>query len=300
MRTIVYILVFFLFGGCSKTTVDFERTSLIFGRQKIEVLTAHELFENFITAKGDYSKDVFTPIKNEFIENAEYPFILESIEGAINPDQKLKAFHEKLKALDFKQLIAPELQKIVGELPGPDTKILFIPANPAYVDFFMQNQIAVTAITVGAGKIIVSINPESDFWEDQLPYVLAHEYHHSVWTARNFTTKDFTPLEYLIFEGRADSFAKMLYPDINNPWTHMIDARTEKKVWNIIKPELFKRETEMNDLMMVGNEEIPYCSGYTIGFNIVQKFKKNNPDISDRIIIDLDPAHILELSLYEE
>ncbi len=72
----------------------------------------------------------------------------------------------------------------------------------------------IQAITVGTGKIIVSIDPTSDYWEEQLPYVLAHEYHHSVWTSRNFTTTDFTPLEYLILEGKADSFAKNLGANI--------------------------------------------------------------------------------------
>jgi uncharacterized protein YjaZ len=54
----------------------------------------------------------------------------------------------------------------------------------------------------------------------------------------------------------------------------------------------------MNDQMMVGNEEIPYGSGYTIGFNIVEEFKRNNPKIKDSVLIDMKPERILELSSY--
>ncbi|WP_372652505.1 DUF2268 domain-containing putative Zn-dependent protease [Draconibacterium sp.] len=300
MKHIIYILGLISFISCSNSDIDFERASLIVNNQKIELLTANEIFENYLIKKSDYLSNVISHIENEFLENAEYPFIIESIKTEITPDEKLFGFTEKIKNIDFKKLTEPFLNKIIAELPGPDTKILFIPSNPAFVDFFRNYQIGVTAITVGTGKIIVSIDPTSNNWQEQLPYVLAHEYHHSVWTSRNFKTKDFTPLEYLIFEGRADSFAKQLYPEVNSPWTNMINQVEEKKVWKIIKPELNKRETKMNDLMMIGNDEIPYCSGYTIGFNIVKKFKENNPNINDKSLIDMEPEIILELSEYEK
>jgi len=299
MRTTLSILTFLLLFSCVKTEIDFERTSLVINDQKFELLTANELFRNYISSKGNYSTDIVNVIEKEYKEQAEYPFILESIKGEIEPNEGLKEFLGKLQPIDFKKMVEPSLRKIITELPGPNTKILFIPMNPAYVDFFRKYQIAVTAITVGSGRIIVSINPTSINWEEQLAYVLAHEYHHSVWTSRNFKTKDFTPLEYLIFEGRADSFAKKLFPDVNNPWTQMIGKSDEKRVWNIIKPELYERDTEMNDLMMIGNEEIPYCSGYTIGFNIVEQFKKYYPEINDSILIDIEPDKILKMSLYD-
>jgi len=184
-------------------------------------------------------------------------------------------------------------------LPGPATKILFIPANPAFRNHYKKYNIGVTAITLGSGKIIVSIDPTFENWKELLPYVLAHEYHHSVWTSRNFETIKFSLLEFLIFEGRADSFASSVYPYKNIPWTSIINQETENRVWEIIKPDLDMRGPTICDNVMIGSDEIPFASGYTIGFNIVQSFKENKPEFSDNEIIDFSPQKILNMSGYE-
>ena len=300
MKGIIYILVLFFFLSCSKNDINFERTKIFVGGQEIEILTAHKIFDNYLLNKKEYFRNVYQKIESEFEENAEYPFLLETIKRVIKPDESLKEEIFLLKQCDFKNIVDSSFQKIIKELPGPKTKILFIPVNPKHRNLYRQYEVGVVAITVGAGKIIVSIDPTSSYWEEQLPYVLAHEYHHSVWTSRNFTTKDFTPLEYLILEGKADSFAKNLFPKIDMAHTKIIDEEKERFVWNLIKPELNNRKSEMNDLMMIGNENIPAASGYTIGFNIVELYKRNNQNVHDSLIIDIEPEQILLLSKYDE
>jgi len=116
-----------------------------------------------------------------------------------------------------------------------------------------------------------------------------HEYHHSVWTSRNFETADFTPLEYIIFEGKADSFADKIFPNTNHTFINMLDEKNEKRIWNLIKPEMNQRNTNMNDKIFYGTEDIPYGSVYAIGSNIIESFKKNNPEINDAELIDMSP-----------
>lgn len=60
------------------------------------------------------------------------------------------------------------------------------------------------------------------------------------------------------------------------------------------------RDSEINDKLMSGTHEIPAGSIYSIGFNIVESFKINNPQISDRELIDMTPGQILLLSKYDE
>ena len=133
-----------------------------------------------------------------------------------------------------------------------------------------------------------------------LPYALAHEYHHSVWTSRNFQTADLTPLEYIILEGKADSFADEIYPITDHPFINKLDKNIEKRVWNLIKPELDKRNSTINDKIYYGTKDIPYGSVYAIGFNIIKSFKANNPGIIDAELIDMSPEKILLLSKYDE
>ena len=300
MKRTVYFLVLFVLLSCSNNEIPYETTKISISGQEIEILTAFKIFDNYLLHKRGYFRNIYKRIEREFKPNAEYPFILETIQNEIKPNESLEKAILLLKQCDIQNIVDSSFQKIIKELPGPKTKILFIPANPEYSGYYRQFKIGVVAITVGAGKIIVSIDPTSDYWEEQLPYVLAHEYHHSVWTSRNFITADFTPLEYLVFEGKADSFAKNLFPKIDMPHTKVIDANKERFVWDLIKPELNKRKSVMNDLMMTGNENIPASSGYTIGFNIVELYKRNNQNVHDSLIIDIKPEQILFLSEYDE
>ena len=80
----------------------------------------------------------------------------------------------------------------------------------------------------------------------------------------------------------------------------MLTEDDEKRVWNLVRPEMNKRNSAMNDNIMIGTDEIPYASGYTIGFSIIEAFKMNNPQISDIELIDITAEQILLLSKYDE
>lgn len=300
MNKICYILISIALLSCQRHKNDFERTTTIIGNQKFEILTANTIINDFISRESSYSRDVYKIIENEFGNNLEYSFLLETLKAEIKPDEKLKEEIEILKSYNFKLIVESTFKSVVNELPGPDTKILFIPANPKYKDVFESYGIGITAVTVGTGKIIVSINPTIDNWEQLLPYTLAHEYHHSVWTSRNFETSEFTPLEYLVLEGRADSFAKELFPNTKHPFIKTLSKEQEKRVWGLIKLEMNVRNSEFNDKMMDGTKEIPTGSVYSIGFNIIESFKINNPQIDDKELIDMTPEQILLLSKYDE
>ncbi len=297
LKTFLLILVALI--SCQKSEYDFERSKLFINNQQFEILTAYNILDNFIANRSNYMQDVYKQIENEFIHNAEYPFMLETIKKEIKPDENLKEELEILKDIDFIQIVDSAFRLITKELPGPDTKILFT-ANPEYRELYKTFGIGMHAITVGTGKIIVSIDPTFKNWQQLLPYTLAHEYHHSVWTSRNFVTADFTPLEYLVLEGRAESFAKGLFPIANHPFMNMLTEIQERRIWNLIRTEVNKRNSEMNDNMMYGTKEIPYGSVYTIGFNIIESFKRNNPKIDDKELIDITPDQILLLSKYDE
>ena len=278
---------------------NFERTKITINDQQFEVLTAWGLFDKYLVGKSNYT-DIFNRIKKEFSQDMEYPFLLDAIQGEIKPDENLSLEVKLMKNIDFVKIVDSTFQTVTKELSGPDTKILFIPANPANRKFYQEFGIGLHAFTLGAGKIIVSFDPTFHNWKQLLPYSLAHEYHHSVWTSRNFTTSSFTPLEYVVLEGKADSFANKLFPDSGHPFTNMLDEKTELRIWNLIKPEMNKIDADINNKIMYGTKDIPYGSVYAIGFKIVESFKKNNPLINDRELIDISPKEILLQSKYEE
>jgi uncharacterized protein YjaZ len=255
-------------------------------------------------AKKLYRDYIYNPIVETFASKCEYPFLTKSIESPITDLEALDKEIRMLSNSDAEKIVNTALLKASKVLPGPDTTVVLLAMNPQYRLLFAERKLAnmntgVMAITVGSGVIIVSIDPTIPKWEYIFPYVIAHEYHHSVWTSRNFKTSNFSLLEYLVFEGRADSFAKTLYPDVEAPWVQVIGKEREEAIWSKIRKWLNEKNSDMNSRIMTGDNEIPFGSGYTIGFNIVQEFIKNNPEVDVHKWTDMDFETIFINSNYE-
>ena len=300
----ILIMLFYLLG-CRSSTSEFERTNVIINNQKFELITTYSLFDDYLSQQNNSdltsasNNIIYEPIRKEIIDGAEAPFMFETIRIPYQPGDLLKNEVELLRSSDLLGITKKALSNITSNLPGPDTKIIFMPANPAMHDLFMKYNLCMNGVTLGSGKIIIMIDPAFQQWKKTLPMVLAHEYHHSTWISRNWKDSDFTLLEYLIFEGRADAFASNLYKDVENPWTTMINKEQEDEVWELIKPEIFMKGHDRINKVMWGNKDIPVGSGYAIGLHIVKSFKLNNPKHSDREIIDLQPEEILKMSTYK-
>jgi uncharacterized protein YjaZ len=306
-QTRIYLLLFVLFQiyGCNSNAVEFERTKVTINKQKFEIITTYSLFDDYLSRqnysdlKSASDNIIYEPLRKEIIDGAEAAFMFETIRIPFQPGDFLKKEVEQLKSSDLVDIAKKALSNITSNLPGPDTKIIFMPANPAMHDLFAKYNLCMNGVTLGSGKIIIMIDPSFPRWRKTLPMVLAHEYHHSTWISRNWKDPDFSLLEYLIFEGRADAFASNLYKEVENPWTKMINGDQERKVWKLIRPEILLKGHDRINKVMWGDKDIPVGSGYTIGFNIVKSFKKNNPGYSDRKIIDLKPEEIFQMSKYD-
>ena len=266
IRFSILIVVILLFTGCENDIPDFERTNFKINGQEFEILSTNRIFNNYVNKYKSYKdfsqaseKLIFNQIEREILKDAEAPFMINSIKI---PYELTENFGKQIslqgtsEAID---VIKMSLQSITDLLPGTDTKIIILPTSALTQEMLEKYGLPGYGVTIGSGKIIIAINQTSPNWKEFLSYAIAHEYHHSTWTSRNWISSDFSLVGYLIFEGRADAFA-----------------------------------VGLNDSI-----EIPYGSGYTIGYGIVKAFKENNPDYSDLEIIDMLPEKILKLSGYK-
>jgi hypothetical protein len=89
------------FSYQKSTGYDFERIKVKINNQQFEILTAYNIFDDYITNKSDYIENIFLKIKNEFNHNAEYPFLLDAIKDEINPDKELKNEIGIMRGIDF-------------------------------------------------------------------------------------------------------------------------------------------------------------------------------------------------------
>ncbi len=306
------IIIFFLgLFACDSDSQDSQFKSINFSQSgcNFSIVSAYLNMAVYINAAKEnrnnlgklYNKYVYSPIWRNFASKGEYSFLAESIKSPITDLETLSEEVEILSGSGVEAIVKEALVKISGNLHGPDTEIYLLAIDPKYKQYTPKNlMIGVMAHTFGSGKILLLIDPTITGWEKILPKVIAHEYYHSVWTSRNFKTKNFSVLEYLIFEGCADSYANLLYPDIKTPWTNLFGTEKEKSVWYEMKGFLKSRDAQVMGRMVGGDKNIPLGSVYTIGFRIMPEFIKNNPGITMPEWTDKTAEDILAGSKYED
>jgi uncharacterized protein YjaZ len=123
-------------------------------------------------------------------------------------------------------------------------------------------------------NILLRINPLIEGWRDYIPWVLAHEYHHTVWGYNYFYLKgnrNMDLLSSIINEGQADSFAKALCTSLNPHWIRTLSKEQELDEWHKLRSYLDNENSrELHIRFFFGDDKTntPAFVGYTIGFNI--------------------------------
>lgn len=305
-RISIILFVLLLLTGCKEDVPDFERTIVDINGQRFEILSTHALFDNFLNECDNYKnykkaskKLIFKSIENEILEGAEASFMINSIMIPYEPTDNLKEQVGNLKSQETIELIKNAFYTITKSIPGPDTKIILLPTSPLIQEYLDKYNMPGYGVAIGSGKILLALNQTSKNWTEFLSFGLAHEYHHSTWISRNWISSDFTLLEYMIFEGRADAFGKRINGSIEIHSSKYLTRDQEKNTWELIKSDLDKKGTKRLLSVMYGNDDIPFGSGYAIGYGILESFKYNNPIYTDLEIIDMEPTDILKLSGYK-
>jgi uncharacterized protein YjaZ len=294
--------------GCTEKVPDFERSVFTVNNQRIEVLTTFNLIDNYLSKSGKLhgniikasDKYIYKPIRDEILDNAEAAFLFNTIKVPYEANDYVRNEIELLKSSDLLTIIQESFTRITKELPGPDTKIIILPASSLNRPTLEKIKLPISGITLGSGKIILSIDPTFENWTDFLPYCIAHEYHHSTWCSRNWVSADFSLIEYIVFEGQADLFASEQYNTVSNPLTNFLTKDQESEIWGFIKNEIFDKGHDRINKVMFGTDKIPFGSGYNIGFNIVRFYKEKNPAALSLDLMDMSPEEIFKHSGYED
>ena len=242
-----------------------------------------------------------------YLEHAVAPYWNDCVGGEVPDDytlvyddlSRLSEAVNVLRTSDVEQQIEDELARIMWWLPGPETTVCVYVVDDTQTFFARDHMNGVMAFSPGAGKIGFNLEP-TDGWQKELPYTLAHEHHHSVLVSQaDFDWGDVTLLDYLLFEGRADSFAAMLYPDLARPWTVALTAEQEKEQWAAMQEQLQRTSPAVMRQFMFGDRvRIPQWTGYTIGYRIVQAYLEMHPELSIQEWTAIDAEEILRDSGY--
>lgn len=249
-----------------------------------------------------YKETIQTGVCQKHFQKSEYAFLVKDFFAA-----PIKNTSELTKSIDrltlnqetIKTKITGALKKSRQNISNDSLTIYIIPVNPDSKSI-IKAMTGIMGLTAGSKQIILTIEPEILGWENMLEYAVVHEFNHACWTNTNFgkSTK-WTLLDYLVFEGRGDYFAHLLYPNVVAPWTTALTENQKTELWNKIKPNLQSEDISYQTEVMFGSRNYPVWGGYTIGYDMVLKALTNNKNLKPNDWTNLNSDKILELSKYK-
>ena len=170
------------------------------------------------------------------------------------------------------------------------------PANKAVV----ERMNGVIGSSVGDNTLL-QINPLAPGWQAWLPFVLAHEHHHAVWGYHYFYLQGHTSadlLTTLLIDGQADWFAHNLYPKLQPAWVHALTPTQEIEQWRRMQPHLASTDGALQAGVMFGDDQTPWCTGYTIGYHIIEAYMRVHPGAQTTDLLAKDAHELLADSGY--
>jgi uncharacterized protein YjaZ len=298
----------------SDTTKEYEIKNAIpvqfkVGEQEFEIIPFFEPILEYVDKVNESSEQNH---KELYLSTVVEPFrkMTFAEDGGLGLENKFNFFaplkmeklNESIILLDenydhFTHLIKDGLEKSAELLPGGKKTIYLLPFNPdqGQAISFMNG---VTAFATPEQFIVLQIAPQK-YKEEMIPYVISHEYHHTVYTEKiKNHRKDI--IDYVLVEGKADSFANLIYPTMNLSWTAVMPPKELQNIWNWANERRYSfNENDLTE-MRAGNRIIPQSSDYRLGYGIMQHFLKNNPDIPIHEWTYMSPDEILEKSGFPE
>lgn len=193
------------------------------------------------------------------------------------PDKKLKA--------KLNKLINDALMLAYKTLPHPEVPVfIFIyPWIPTAQDQKLFN--GVTGVTRHSRVMQLFINI-SDFSEKHIKRSVIHEYNHLVYFNTHYT-EPYTLKDHVVVEGLAVLFREEVFGGPKSPWIQALSKMEANKIYKELGEKL--KSTDHKDYrdLFFGSKKFKRWSGYSIGYNMVKKFRKNNPNISWGKLINL-------------
>ncbi|MCR8849347.1 DUF2268 domain-containing protein [Rossellomorea sp. SC111] len=301
----------FMFVGCSnKEPFDKkeQETHITFSQkeQNFEIIYMYDEIKEYIdtvrekTGKSNetvFIEKVFEPFKKE--SNMEDI----SIRYVFDPSSEVDKLGESIKDLEKDKdptsgIIKEALMKSAKELPGKDKKVIVLPANPE--DTFTVEQMGgVSGFALSEDVIVLQLSPSVQ--EDILKYTVAHEYNHLIAEESNRGMIR-TILGGVVLEGKADAFAHTIYPKIEAPWQEPMTTEEREKVVAEITELRYSDDMKSYEKLRAGNSSkgIPQWANYKIGYEIVQSYRQNHPEISIERWTSMHEAEIIAGSDFEK
>lgn len=216
--------------------------------------------------------------------------------------ETLKVRVDLLAASGIEQTALGALGCISALLPKvEDTRVCIYALDPVN-RVVSQRQHGVLGSCIG-DNLLLLIDPTVPDWQDWVPQVLAHEWHHSVWGYQYYFVKGNRRADLLtsmVCDGQAEAFGYLVAYGVQPLWPSF-DTQTERELWASVQEHLRSDDRQVYMRYMFGDEAagIPWCFGYQVGYHIIRAHAARHPDRTVMDLLNEDSWEILRQSGYQ-
>ncbi|MGF3104761.1 DUF2268 domain-containing protein [Rossellomorea sp. DUT-2] len=290
-KTLLIPLISLLFISCSNDQpvhLKEQESPITFSqdKQEFEIFYMYDEMKEYINSVREksgssnetvYIEKVFEPFKElSDIEGFSLAYPFEGTYELDKLEESIVALTQDKDSTD--QIIKESLINSAEQLPGENKKIIVLPANPEDT-LTVEEMGGVEGVVLAEDVIVLKLSASFD--KDILKYTVAHEYNHAIEGESNDGMMH-TILGAVVMEGKADVFASILYPQIEVPWKEPMNTETKEKVVKELMELADSSDPRLYLGLRSGNPSkgIPQWANYKIGFEIVQSYIKNHPEVS--------------------
>lgn len=246
---------------------------------KIELLHAYYKLEDYIQAENQdqetWEKIMVEPYWNILSQWAPFSEDYKKPLGYLDKNEAKQQL-EVLKKVDWDKVMET-FKMVCDALPKEDDDVMYVAIYPSNTE--MPEGIYGTGVW---GNIILNINALNSNFEEWLPFVFAHEYHHNVWGNYWYCIQNGKGLhgwfiESIIIEGEADAFAESIFKDMEPSWHFGVRAEDEDRTWDAFKKvaeTCLSPEETGNYIFGCEKLGIPQNAGYYFGIKIIREYRK--------------------------
>lgn len=282
-------LSFLLFSCSNETekveisTPEMDDNPIVFKHkeQEFKIYSYYDEFEGFLESAKKQPDNIDKLYEEAIVKPVSSDMGIPRLKHwMLTPPKDVEAMDELLENLTEKktlinELIIEALKESSDLLPGEDKFIYVLPSTPQNKSALKANNY-VTGEALG-NKMIILVDPL--FLDKNLKHIIAHEYHHLVVMENEVGD---TLIEKVVLEGKADIFAKKIYPNIDVPWILPLTGYYKEESWKIFNENLDSADYEVWADFFYGNRSkgiLPWTN-YKIGYEIMESFLMENPDVS--------------------
>jgi uncharacterized protein YjaZ len=308
MKYALALMVLFQVFGCGQPKqVDANKKQAPFH----EVIYLDKYYTDFLEAiRADssnrdsiYSSHIKDKIVSEHFSKAEYPdFASGWFSKPVKSTSELAKYISDLSAhrKEMEGVISSAYLRCNNYIKN-DSVIFYVVPSSADKKKVMEEMGGAAGFTPGSKQIILQIDFSIKTWKESLKFTISHEFNHACLIKEHpGEMREWTLLRYLVFEGKADAFAGLIYPleKVEIPNTFFLTDKGKKALWLKIKPALQSDNWDIMMEVMFGSKNYPHYGGYTLGVVIIETALKNHPELLKTNWTYLDANSFLKLSDY--